>query len=264
MKCSEYKDLVAAHADGQLAGEELGRAERHASTCPPCEALRRAQLAVKALLARHRGRQPAPDSLRAEIARRTVGAAEAGASAPSASSGPGSRKTRILVAGAIAATLLLTLGPLLLGRGDTNLISTMAADIGQIATHSPQLATSSPAELRSYYAHNGLTFDQSVEDLEPYGIHLIGGSVSHVGGVATTLTLYDAAGAPVVCRRFPAGRLGLPSGGRRFNKSELFEHDGVHVAVTKLDNGVICLMASRTPFEKLFASAHANQSVPLR
>lgn len=260
MKCNEYKELVAAHADGTLSGDELAGAERHAGACPPCEALRRGQLAVKSLLARRRAFQSAPDSLRTEITRRTVGDTTERDGAESRSS---SWKTRILATGAIAATLLLTLGPLLLGNGDTQLVDTIAADVGRVASIVPELATGSPAELRSYYAHNGITFEDSVEDLEPYGIRLVGGSVSRVGDVPTTLTIYDAGGAPVVCRRFRAGKLELPSGGRRFNKSELYEHNGVHVALTEIDGGVICAMASRTPFEELFASAHARQAFSL-
>lgn len=258
MKCSEYEDLVAAHADGQLTGDDLGRADRHAQACPPCEAMRGAQLAVKAVLAQHRRPRPVPDAVRSEIHRHT------GAGRPAErANGSHTARNRILLGGAIAATLVLILGPLLMGKADPNLIGTMASDVTEIAGRSPQVATSSPAELRSYYASNGLDFAQSVEDLEPYGIHLVGGSVSTVGEVPTTLTIYDAAGAPVVCRRFRDGQLALPSGGRRFNRSELFVQGGVHVALTRLDGGVICLMASRTPFEKLFASAHANQSPAL-
>ncbi len=255
MKCSEYKELVAAHADRQLPSTELERADDHARACPPCEALHSGQIAVKGLLARRRATQVAPDSLRHAIARST-----AVHTAPVAKR---ARPTRLILGGAIAALLLLSLIPLLRGGG-SDLVGTMASDIARIDNIAPQLATSNLAELRAFYAHRGMTFEQTVPDLDPYGIRLVGGSISHVGDVMTTLTIYDSNGTPVICRRFPADQIDLPSGGRVFNRSRLFEREGVHISLTNIEGGVVCAMASRMPFEQLFASAHANQTSLLR
>ncbi len=251
MKCEKYRDLVAAHVDGELCGDDQRGADDHASTCPACDAMRLAQADVIAILADFRTPVPTPELLRAAIERETV-AAETVRPPRMAF-----HRRRIVVAGAIAATLLLTV----LSRfrtSETAVIPLLAADIAAAETIPPNHRTASAADLRSYYAESGLSFDNTVDDLRSHGFHLVGGSVSDLHGTPTTLTVYETDGERLLCRRFRAKDFRWPEGGRRIGNSEVFSHDGVYVSLTRLSGDVICAMASRMPPERFVAALHSD------
>lgn len=166
-------------------------------------------------------------------------------------------RTRILVTGAIAATVLLSTVPLL-RRGEPGVIPMLAADVARVEASGVDHPTDDAGDLRAYYAHHGLAFQNSVDDLRPYGFNLVGGSTSRLGAIPTTQTLYEAGSDRLVCRRFRADGFQWPAGGQRMGQSEVFSHDGVYVSLTRLGGDVVCAMISRMPPDRFVTALHGD------
>ncbi len=242
LDCSEYADLAAAHADGVLSAAEAVAADDHAAKCASCAHLRHQQEIARAAVRRGTRTAVAPASLRAAVGQQVAAAAE-----------PPVANRRWMMVGAVAAGLLLALVPVL-RPGHSGLIETLAADVAAAArVPALDLETDDPAELRGYYQRHGFTFANTVEDLEPAGMHLLGGSASEVGDAATTLTVYEKDGERVVCRRFRANAIDLPAGGRQVGGSEVFTRNGVSIALTRMGD-IVCAMASAMPAEHFVSS----------
>ncbi len=249
MECSDYRDLAAADVDGRLDDRERVAAEAHVAACPACASLRGTQLAIKRLLRERCEPRKTPELLRAAI-RRELSRVDAPADRPASSP-----RRRFVVAGAIAAALLLSLLPVL-RTSDRGVIPLLAADMAQADASAPEIRTTSVADLASYYAGRGLDFDNAVEDLEPQGFHLVGGSTASIGDVKTTLTVYESGDDRLLCRRFRAAGFEWPQGGEQIGDSRVYSHDGVYVSLTRLAGDVVCAMTSRLPPSHFVAALH--------
>ena len=254
LKCSEYADLAAAHIDGMLDAVEVQAADEHIALCPECTQIKHKQTAVKSIVRNRVGTRAVPDSVRDAIVKQ-IGA-EAAAGEASKISPIRTERRRWLIVGAVAAGMVLTLLPSL-RPAESPLIATLAADVA--AAHSNpslEVETTDPSALRGYYAQRGFTFTNTVEDLEPAGIQLVGGSASTIGRAATTMTVYTNGSERIVCRRFRVGDVKLPVGGKKIGSTEVFTRQGVNVALTRLGD-IVCAMASTMPTDQFVASLHS-------
>ncbi len=255
MNCNEYKDLVAAHADGALTDEEARMADAHSTECSSCRTLRDQQVTTRAIVRQRVATKVAPDSLRQAIARQR--AAEITTIAKRSQAPRSGFRTKMMMAGAIAAALLLSLVPLTRNAG-AELLTTLAADVGGASSAALAMTTEDPDRLRGYYADNGMTFSNTVADLRSSGLRLVGGKVSSIGPTPTTLTMYADDQNQVVCRRFRAEDFKWPTGGKRVGNSQIFSREGVHISVTPIGGDVFCAMASSMPMDRFLRSIHAE------
>ncbi len=246
MNCEQYKEIAAAHADSVLAASESTDAETHVRQCPGCAS----QLQLQKVVAGRVRRLPAiqsPELMRRRIARQT--------SVPMPAEKP--HRMRRIVAGTVAAGLVLATAFWFADRPPA-IIATLTADVEAADRQDLpiDLETGDPGALRTYYAAAGVPFENSVEDLAPQGLDLVGGGMSSIEGRATTRTVYRTADDQrVVCRRFRAGEVDWPSGGQALGDSELFTRDGVNIALTRVGD-VVCAMASRLPRDRFLHSIH--------
>jgi anti-sigma factor RsiW len=248
MDCAAYEEIAAAHADGRLAPAERAAADAHVAACPRCAAARRTQSEVAKLLRERRLTQAAPEALR-----RRIDEALASARQPTDISTRRWR-TRILLAGAVAAGLALLFLPRQLARPD--LLTVMARDVR--AAQTDQIALAKRGDdfdgLKAYY-RSQLDLAEPVIDLRPANFHLVGGTIDTLGTTPTALTVYEGRGGKIVCRRFRAGEVALPPGGREIDGARYFEVDGVTIRVQRIGD-MICCTASAMPIEamaRLFA-----------
>jgi anti-sigma factor RsiW len=260
--CQAYRDLVAADVDGSLGPEEKIRVDEHLGSCIVCTVLRREQAAIRDLL---RGRLPhheTPQALRDRVAV----ALDREPPVPKAVPIPKSvSRTRIAMFGAIAAVLLLALFPL--WRAESfDLVGALERDVWAAEAREVSLAlrTTSVEDLRAYYRKSGLfDFTETVDDLSHLGLLPVGGTVSKLGKVNTTLTVYEGAPRMVVCRHFKPGALRIPKGGTKVGDSLVFSTNGVTVVLHRTAE-VICCMASCMPQEEFLRllSRGVEETVP--
>ena len=247
LDCRKYAELVADDVDERLSPANRSAAAAHLSQCPRCAGMRRRQALARSIVRGHALRHTAPEPLRQTIAAAIAGASPADGREPGPA-GSHSRPRRRLLVGAIAAGLMLALIPLLRARAP-GLLDVMAEDAVAADAHSLSLAfhTRDVGELRRYYRDSGqIRFERSADDFRPAGLEVVGGRIGEVGGVHTTVTLYQGALGWVVCRRFRLGEIPLPKGGETVGPARLFTVDGVTVAVIQLDD-VVCCLATTMP-----------------
>lgn len=251
MHCVEYRDLVAAHVDGQLTKEEAPLAMAHVADCPACAHLLETQRAVKQALRGRKWTQPTPEAVRQGLMARIDAADRA-----RRWTGPGSRWWSIpaLRLGAIGAVaVLLVVGTLLLrprpqGPGspvfDTIVAHYRAAEAERVALSA---RTDDPTELRAYYQKTGaFTFTNTVVDLEPLGFVLVGGTVTDLAGKKSTLSMYRSPRGLVICHRIQTDGVALPPGGAVAGGDRFYTVDGITICV-HTEGDVLCFLASSMP-----------------
>lgn len=256
MDCSAYQELVAGHIDSELGPQQRREADGHVAACRSCATLRARHEGIRSVVRFHAPRYSVPEDLRARIETALPGSDEAPASEPRVA-------RRLVLAGAIAATLALVIGnPFRAPAPD--LLATLASDVHAAHAEEIPLAirASDPESLRKYYRGSGrIPFDQTVEDFSAVGLRPVGGRVGELGAVPTTVTVYEGHGGKVVCRRFRAGSVELPLGGERVGDATVYTVEDVTVRVQRID-GVICALASAMPrdafIRTLLGSKHTH------
>jgi hypothetical protein len=235
LDCNEYAELVADDVDERLSPAVRRAAEAHVSRCPRCAEMRRRQALARSIVRRRAARHTTPEPLR-----RTIAAAVA---TPSRS-----WPVRRLLVAAVAAGLLLALVSLF-RAGAPGILEVMAEDAVAADAQSLPLAlhTRDIGELKRYYRESGqIHFERSADDFRAVGLEVVGGRIGEVGGVHTTVTLYQGALGRVVCRRFRFGEIPLPEGGETVGPARLFSVDRVTVAIIRLGD-VVCCLATTMP-----------------
>jgi anti-sigma factor RsiW len=246
MTCEEYLDLAAADVDGELDPGERAAVETHVRSCARCQAVRTGQRSTRDVIRGRATRHSAP----AGVEHKVLAAIER---RPAERRAGGRRRSvagrRAVVAGAVAAALALGVATLL-RPAQPDLVAVMVDDVHAAEHGAMSLAvrTGDAAELRRYYRERaGIRFPHAVADLGAAGLHLVGGRPGMIGAARTTVALYEGAAGMVVCRRFRAGEVELPSGGERMDHSRVYTADGIIIRVKQLDDDVVCAMASTMP-----------------
>jgi hypothetical protein len=257
MNCTEYRLIVAAHADGLLAGGEQASAREHEAVCADCASLRCEQEKVARLLRERAPRHALTPELRERVlASLQHEAASAGRLVPLFGR-PVMR--RAVLAGAVAAGLVLALLPLRRPAAP-DLLAAMARDVRAAHAGEIQFALRSDdiERIRSYYASAPIDFSNPLADLTPMGFRPVGAALSRVGNVDTSLTLYQSPAGRVVCRRFRAGAIPLPDGGEEIAGAVFHTVNGLTVRVERIGD-TVCAMATDIPrdeFVQLLAAGH--------
>jgi anti-sigma factor RsiW len=244
INCRTYEELVAADVDGGLTVEERRAVEAHLSTCASCRSTRLRQREARALLRDRSLLRHTP-----ELLRRRIEAGVAGQAGGEVSRHRSSRRS--ILVGTAAAGILLALSFLVPRRPD--LLSTLVRDVQAAEIGDLPLAVQSRdvGSVGDYYRRTGqVAFQDLLDDLGPVGYELVGGRVSEIGKVRTTLTVYQGASGRIVCRHFPTGSVPLPKGGEKIEGGEFFSLNGINIAVIA-HGDVTCCLATRIPREEL-------------
>jgi len=252
MQCAEYRDLVAAHVDAQLSREEEVQALAHLAACAACARLLDTQRAfVRTLRARSFVRAT-PEPLRRSILAR-VEASGADRQVEAQRSRWWSRPVVPMgLAAAVALILLAVVVPRFgshapappPGIFDTLVDHYRAVESGRITL---KVHTDDPTELRAYYLQTGaFTFRNTVVDLEPLGLPLVGGTVSELAGKSSTLSVYRGGRGMVLCQRIQSSGVELPAGGEMVGGDRFYSVGDITICV-HLEGDIICFMASTIP-----------------
>jgi hypothetical protein len=248
MDCQTYQALVAAHADAALDPQERMEADAHVSVCPGCAELRAVNKRIRAFVREHASRHTIPPEIRARVEKALDVADQPDSPVAVLSS---RWRVRVVLAGAIAATLLLVIGSPF-RSSPPDLLAVLAEDVrgANASSLAVELPTDNIDQLRAYYRNSGkFTFDQTVEDFGGFGLRPVGATVGDIGGAATTLTVYEGPAGKVICRRFLSGSVRLPPGGERVGEATVYTVGDVTVRVHRMGN-VICVLASAMPREE--------------
>jgi len=252
MLCLEYRDLVAAHADGMLDAGEAARADAHLAACVRCRHVFAASQWCRQEVRAYDSVRPTPAAVRQRIlaALDAEAAAEPGAWRRSWWRQPA---YRFALAGGLAV-LALAVAVVLPRRAPPPtpaLLVAVVNDLHAIEGNQLQLAfrTDDPQELRDYFQRTaGLGFSNTVVDLEFLGYELIGGTTVDLDGKRSSLSVYRGTHGMLVCHRFQGAELPLPPGGETIRGETFYTVNGVTVRVHR-EGDVVCLMASALPRE---------------
>ena len=261
MQCIEYRDLVAAHVDGQLSPEQVALALAHVAGCARCARELETQRAFKHSL---RGRnlvRATPDALRRTVMAR-IDADERARPRQAWWSAWWSWPVARLALAGVVGVLLVAVAPLLLRSRSQPpapaLFDRVVADYRAAELEHVELSirTDDPMELREYYYKSGaFSFTNTVVDLEPLGFPLVGGAITELAGQKSTFSLYRGARGMILCHRIQAAGVELPPGGELVGGDHFYTFGGITVCVHR-EGDVLCFMASAMPhadFVRLFA-----------
>jgi mycothiol system anti-sigma-R factor len=247
MTCRDYLDLVSADVDGELTAPERAAVEAHVASCARCTKLRRAQAEMRALVRSRATRHATPELLRERIAAE-LERQPAAESTPA----PKAQRWRIIVGGAIAASLAFALASLL-RPSPPDVVSVLAKDVHGADRNEMAFAikTENVDEMRRFYhGRVDVPSEQSVDDLTTVGFRIVGGRTGSIDGASTTVTLYEGGAGKVICRRFRAAEVELPKNGEEIRGMQVFSSEGMTARLARLPNGVVCAMASSMPREE--------------
>ncbi len=186
MNCAESRELLHAHADGELDAANSRELERHFKACANCAAERQAVQSLKTTLQESSLRYDAPGSLQKEI-RRIARAARNGARPPLFQS---LLLWKALAFGATAFALLaLLIRPGASGRS-LLLDEAVSSHVRSLmAEHLTDVSSSDQHTVKPWF--NGkLDFAPNVQDFAPQGYPLVGGRLDYLDGHAVAALVY--------------------------------------------------------------------------
>ena len=189
MRCDECRDLLGAHADGELMPEESNAVREHLASCPQCTAEHDAMRELTRRLHEGLDRPRAPDVLKARI-RSTLARSDAlePRVAPTRA-----RRTSLLVAGLMIAALSAT-GSYVVARR-----STFEPSVSEqvLSSHIRSLMPGHLTDVASNDLHNvkpwfngRVDLSPSVPRLDSLGYPLVGGRLDYVGGRPVAAVVY--------------------------------------------------------------------------
>ncbi len=260
MDCDAYSDLVAADVDGRLSPTESAAVDSHLVSCRRCVALRLQQAEVRGFLRERAERHRAPAASRERLLAALAAESEAQPPRPRLELRWSRRRTVVALIGSLAAALVLIL---LQSRTATpDLVAVLASDVKAVDAGQMALAVRSTdlQALRDFYRPR-VDFEQTVADFGRLGFTPIGAAVDHIGGVKTTFTVYRSSAGMLVCRRFRAGAIKVPEGGRQIGAARLFTVGGVNVLIHR-DGDAICCLASTLPLDPFAHPQTAEGGTP--
>jgi len=252
MHCAEYRDLVAADVDRALTAEEAALVRTHVAGCPRCARVRADAEAFKRACRARSWIQPVP----ADVRQRLLAALDTEARPAGSTGGSGARRrpwTRLLLAGAIAAVLLLMVVPLRFSRTSPAVpaepFATIVRDFKAVEAQAValQFRTDSVDEMRRYYAQSGaLDFPNTVPNLDPFGYRVEGGSVMQLGTKRSTLTVYRGPQGIILCHRILDPGMQPPPGGETVGMDTFYTVNGITICMHR-EGDVVCFMAVSLP-----------------
>lgn len=226
--CAAYLEIVAAHADGALGGDELAAAERHRSACPPCGRVFVESAETRRLVATRCRFHALPASLRRRIQVQIGAGSLRLRSRPPAS--------RLLMQGVVAAVALFAVA-VVVGRSPTP-VQLVADDVHRAARG-------------EFEPEDGAPAPSTVSGLEAGGWRCVGGRRGTWGTMRGTMTVYESTdGKTLVLHEMDAGPdFAMPAGGHRSGDRMEYFVDGVVVSIALRGSTISCL-AGRMPLDE--------------
>jgi anti-sigma factor RsiW len=273
MTCETYRDLIAAHVDGNLALAERQEVERHLAGCKNCSLLFADQQRFRQISRAWHWEAPIP--LDVEHHLRVAIAAESSplqhwwqkARRQCASWLQPPQAAFVLVA---AAVLLLTLvvpkdqvplksqvRALEQAKQTEQAVLDAAAEYYR-AVKTGELplayATNNPRELETALkVSERLNFSVYVPDLRPGGYELNGGIVVEIGGKPAVITVYQGEEGQVLCLRQSGTMPPPPRGARQLREQEYLYAKPGQTALYKQLPGQFRVIVSGLPAETFLA-----------
>ena len=251
MHCAEYRDLVAAHVDELLTPEEAPLVAAHLASCLNCARLLEDSTRFRDALRESAWLRETPAHVRAAVVEALDGDDRASRRAQRAWQWWPRPVYRTALAAALAVMVLALGVRLLRWRGTpptSDVFAAIVADFHAVEADKITLRvhTDEPAALQRYYQEAGLSFSNTVMDMQPSGWRLVGGTVTQLSGHKSTLTVYQGTFGMLLCHRIRAADFSLPAGGETIDGDTFYTIEGVTVCVHR-DGDVYCFMASALP-----------------
>lgn len=180
MTCTDWQTRLSAYVDAELSPREMGDFRAHAAQCPACASAALATMEAKAALRRSGRHYDAPADLRARLLAGLRGTPARPALV--ATSPPQTKYVNWKLWGAVAATILLTVGLFYLSQS-----SRQSNTLGEFADlHVANLASTNPVEVVSSDKHTvkpwfqgRIPFTFDLPDLQGSPFTLLGGRVTY-------------------------------------------------------------------------------------
>jgi Putative zinc-finger len=254
------QDYLAAHADGELAGDELRAAEEHVAGCAECRELLAAQRALKRTLRENAASVTAPAALRARMAA-VLDAEDAAAREAAREAAPARRapsaipRARIWIPAAIAALLIVAFIADRRHRTTEPRVPTFDAEIQELETFKrhfePNVPSDSPAHIsEAYLNHNMPGF---IWDFHEAGYRLVGGRLDHMpDGRPAAFTFYRSGTDAILCTYLEIA--GFSPAVKPIEEAvvhEFYRYRGYSICVTKVaKDNFYCILISRRPMQE--------------
>lgn len=270
MDCGTYiENYLSAHADGELAGEELRAAEEHVAGCGECREALQAERALKLLLHDHLSSLKVPNQVRSRILMaldREQSAEVRAEQRPAVRSGSPARwlRPQIWVPAAIAALLLVAVTRLKTvsppGHEETTplqeVTATEAVPIFDLAARhldtfqtkfEPNVPSGSAGDISNAYLDHKMP--GYLWNFGPEGYQMQGGRLENMpDGRVAALTYYRGDKGGILCTYmhydgpFPGGAIN-EGGDHTF-----YVYKGYSICLSKYPRGdFVCLLISRRP-----------------
>ena len=273
MDCGTYiENYLSAHADGELAGEELRAAEEHVAGCHECRESLEAERALKRLLHDHLSNLKTPNEVRSRILMaldREPTTTVRAEPRPTIRSGSRVRwlRPQIWIPGAIAALLLIAVTRLRTvsppGHEETTpleeVTATEAVPIFDMAGHhldsfqrkfEPNVPSGSAGEISGAYLDHKMP--GYLWNFGPEGYQMQGGRLETMpDGRGAALTYYRGDKGGILCTYmhydgpFPGGAIN-EGGDHTF-----YVYKGYSICLSKYPRGdFVCILISRRPMDE--------------
>lgn len=236
MNCKDYRDIIAAHVDGQLAADEEVAVRSHLARCVDCERVFYWEAGAKAALCQNFAPLRIKSALHEKLSERLEN----------------NRLRTILpwfygrsgLAVLSALLVLLTVPMLFLKEKPADAIFSETLALYDWKTRvslNPSAVVAEPSA--------------SPLNLAPWGYRLVNQQATEFRGVKGFTFLYQGFDKDyVLAQEFKAANLAAPEGGRVLAVSGktfvTHSQDGVNLIAWK-ENDLLCILASRIPKEKL-------------
>ncbi len=244
MQCEEYKEITAAHVDGVLSAEERRAAELHIETCSSCKAIFAWESATSGNLKSSLQRVPAPLGSKQRLIDRLEREAQGWKSSSWSFTNP-------RLAASFALLLVVVLVTFVMRNGaDEDFLSDAVVQYQTAIAEDPgasrRAGLSTPAARRL--------------DLSPWGFRLYATKTYRVKGQERRVFAYQGgANQYVVAQEFDGARISasFKTTTVRVKDRDFFSHSqaGVNLVAWK-DKGMVCVLASDLPSEKLLSLAN--------
>lgn len=262
MNCTEYiTAYLSAHADGELSGDELRRAQEHAGGCARCSRRLAEERQLKALVRKHAGAAALPAHLRERLSRALDEESHGRAGGIARLRRP-AVWIPVAIAASVAIAIVLVRGIAIEPGGQPTHVAahTGVADFDYaIAKYDaftrgfhPNVPSSSFAEVGEAYSDAHMP--GFIWDFHRSGIDLRGGRLDKLpDGRKVTYTFYAGRGGSILCMRFRVPNLVPPPGAAQVMADHYFYRYGDYVVCASYSvlGDFTCLLVSRAPLDQM-------------
>ncbi|HUA34748.1 MAG TPA: zf-HC2 domain-containing protein [Candidatus Binataceae bacterium] len=268
MDCGTYiADYLTPHADGELRGAELARAEAHVAKCPQCAAALAEERELKAMLHVRAGMLRTPPQVRGSILA-ALDAADRRETTPRRAPAPSRRPAivrglRYAIPIALAAAIAFFV---IILRNPTPAESYPAFDYATdhydqfLGRFDPNVPSDSPGDIAAAYIDHKMP--GYLWNFQPSGYKLLGGRIEKMpDGRFVTNTFYRSDDGAILCSFVASSGLKLPPrDADELGVHHFFEYRGHTICMSYLPGGkYVCILVSRKPMKAFMQDIAASE-----